>query len=373
MNLRQFIYKYLWWTYRPVKNYVLEFKYNKRMKYEANRLENLSPAEKRIFYLGITAHSNLGDMAQHYCIKKWIQENFEDFSLELFEADPVVCKKYNFIQKLKKIIRSQDIIVFQSGYTTQDLGGVHNLMHEVVVQSMPKAKILMMPQTVFFEKQENMDKTGEILNSAKHMLFLARDFVSFKSAQQMMPNVPIEAFPDIVTTLIGTFKFKNKRNGVCLCTRNDEEKFYSSEEINKLEQVLLSKDIYVKQKDTQCKKHFKEIRNNLEKYIGEEIESYSRYQVTITDRYHGTIFSLCAGTPVIIIKTNDHKVTTGADWFKGVYDDYVYVAENLDIAVEICQQIIKEGRTNMLHQHFNETYYKGLKHLFFEKIQSTIL
>lgn len=51
----------------------------------------------------------------------------------------------------------------------------------------------------------------------------------------------------------------------------------------------------------------------------------SHYKVVITDRYHGTIFSLIANTPVIIIKSTDHKVTTGADWFKGIYDDYVYV------------------------------------------------
>ena len=62
--------------------------------------------------------------------------------------------------------------------------------------------------------------------------------------------------------------------------------------------------------------------------------------VTITDRYHGTIFSLCAGTPVIILKTTDHKVTTGADWFKGVYDDYVYVAKDLDDAYSLCQKVL---------------------------------
>ncbi len=60
-------------------------------------------------------------------------------------------------------------------------------------------------------------------------------------------------------------------------------------------------------------------------------------KLIITDRYHGTILSLVAGTPVIVIKTTDHKVTTGAEWFRGVYDDYVYLAESLQQAYDIAK------------------------------------
>jgi len=119
------------------------------------------------------------------------------------------------LETFKKVYRQQDIIIFQSGYTTQDLGGLHNLMHEMIAEALPEAKILMMPQTVYFKNPENQEHTGNILNRTKNMLFLARDFVSFETAKQMMPNVRVEAFPDIVTTLIGTLHFNNKREGVC--------------------------------------------------------------------------------------------------------------------------------------------------------------
>ena len=102
----------------------------------------------------------------------------------------------------------------------------------------------------------------------------------------------------------------------------------------------------------------------MEHYIFNEIESYSHFKVTITDRYHGTIFSLCAGTPVVIIKTNDHKVITGADWFKGVYDDYVYVAENLDEALYKCNEILDKNLDNKLDSFFKVQYYDKLKDLF---------
>ena len=118
------------------------------------------------------------------------------------------------------------------------------------------------------------------------------------------------------------------------------------------------------QKDTTIKENFMKIRSDLERYVWAEIESYSNYEVTITDRYHGTIFSLCAGTPVIILKTTDHKVTTGADWVKGVYDDYVYVAKDLDDAYSLCQKVLAKKLSYHILPYFKTKYYDGLKELF---------
>ena len=318
----------------------------------------------RVFYLGITAHSNLGDMAQHYCICKWINENYADHDLVMFESNTIVDSKAGFIDKFKEVNRLQDIIVFQSGYTTQDLGGNHEYMHRLIVDNMPYTKILMMPQTIFFEKEENQKRCSESLNKSQHMLFLARDFVSYQMAKSMFPDIHVEAFPDIVTTLIGTLHFDNERKGVCLCTRNDGEKLYTTEQINELATKLEKGGIEVKQKDTQSKQTVKEIRARLKECIESEIETYSHFEITITDRYHGTIFSLCAGTPVIILKTTDHKVTTGADWFKGVYDDYVYVAEDLEDAYNKARMVIAKKLSHQLAPYFKENYYDRLKRLF---------
>lgn len=360
MYFRKFIYKYLWWTYRPLKNYLTHKRYDNQMRRETERLSNLKPAEKRVFYLGITNHPNLGDMGQHYCIKNWIAENLSDYTLEMFEADPVVYPGYGFLDKLGSIVREQDIIIFQSGYCTQDLGGFHNLMHTMVAEKIPNAKILMLPQTVFFQNNKNQEATGVSLSKARRMLFLARDFVSFEAARKMMPNTRVEAFPDIVTTLIGTLHFDNVRDGVCICTRNDGEKLYSDAEIDELVRKINNNGVKTFRKDTQAKASVAQIRANLKNYIENEIESYSHYKVTITDRYHGTIFSLCAGTPVIIIKTTDHKVTTGADWFKGVYDDYVYVADSLVQAYNIYHELIQKDSNNELEPYFKKNYYDKL-------------
>lgn len=364
--MKKFIYKYLWWTYRPIKTYFRNRQIYKYRKEETARLNNLETADgttPRVFYLGITEHANLGDMGQHFCILKWIRENYPKYELIKFESSVVTDTRFGFISKFSNIYRPCDIIIFQSGYCTQDLGGDHELMHRLICDSIPNARILMMPQTIFFQHKENKQRTAKSYNQAKNMLFLARDFVSYEMAKEMFPDIEVKVYPDIVTTLIGTMEFSNKRKGVCLCTRNDGEKFYSDAELDILTDKL-SSITTVTRKDTQSKADYKTIRTNLWKFIKEEIESYSHYDVTITDRYHGTIFSLSAGTPVIIIKTNDHKVTTGADWFKGVYDDYIYVAQDLDDAIRIYKEVMQKGLDHKLQPHMKAKYYDKLKELF---------
>lgn len=366
MITAKLIKSHLRWLYGPILSRIRKYFKDIHEEREFRRFELLRPEKRRVFYFGITSHPNLGDMAQHYCIRNWIGENYPDRELVMLESDLIVNPKITkrFFAHLKSIFKEEDIIVFQSGYSTQDLGGNHPLMHRLVCDYMPDARILMMPQTIYFQHEENKQICAENHNQAKKMLFLARDFKSFDMAKEMFPDIKVMAFPDIVTTLIGTLQFDNPRDGVCLCTRNDGEKLYSSEEINILASRLEEDGIRVKQKDTQSKFSVAAIRANLKKHIEAEIQTYSHFDITITDRYHGTIFSLCAGTPVIILKTTDHKVTTGADWFKGVYDEYVYVADDLEDAYYKTKNVLSKQLSHKLSPHFKTEYYDKLLSLF---------
>lgn len=366
MNKKNIARKYLGWLLKPLTRAFRSYQ-KKRDASRLDLLSNLENSAPRIYYLGITAHSNLGDMAQHHCIKKWISDNFPETEVVMFESDTVVHKNRAFINKFKSVYRKQDIIVFQSGYTTQDMGGNHEYMHRLIVDEMPNANILMMPQTIFFVKEENKRRCAESLDKAQHMLFLARDFVSEKTAKDMFPHQPVMAFPDIVTTLIGTFNFGNMRSGVCMCCRNDGEKFYSDEELDSLRRRI-EKDEKVTITDTTISASYKKIRRNTQYYIEGAVEKFSHYKVVITDRYHGTIFSIAAGTPVVIIKTTDHKVTTGADWFKGVYDDNVCVASDLEDAYTKAMDYIKNERNHTPNPYFKQHYYDKLKSYFEEVI-----
>lgn len=353
--------------YGPILKHIRASKKSRFIKADVKRvinvLENSENDAGRVIYLGITAHSNLGDMAQYFCIHNWLESNYPDRCIVEIEADTVVDTKNDLVNILKRYFGENDIIVFQSGYTTQDLGGVHDLMHRMIIEAIPEAKILMMPQTIYFKSAKNEKRSAEIYDKASNMLFLARDKVSYGKALSMMPNVTVRLFPDIVTSLIGSLEFKNERKGAYICQRNDSEKYYSDVELGKMKTRLQSVcEVFVG--DTTIKVPFRKLRENRKYYIEKQIEEYSKYKVVITDRYHGTIFSLAAGTPVVIIKTNDHKVITGADWFKGIYDGYVYVAEDLNDAYEIATSLLKRPCDHKLKPYFLTEYYDKLKDIF---------
>lgn len=190
--------------------------------------------EKRIYYIGIPTHNNLGDLAQGVCIRRWLKKNYADRRVVEIETNALVNTKFSAVKHLKKVFSDDDVIVFQSGYTTTDLGGYADEMHSTIIKSFPQAKILMMPQTIFFQNEERKENTSLVYNSAENMLFLARDRVSFGMAEEMFSDLPVHLYPDIVTTLIGQYKYENERNGILFCCRDDSEKYYSDEEIAEL-------------------------------------------------------------------------------------------------------------------------------------------
>ena len=352
-------------VYRGIKSLALipgEFRIFKEFE---KRLSDLEYTKKRIYYMGAPAHANLGDLAQGVCIRNWLRKYYSDYDMIEIETNSLVNTHFSLIPLIKKVFKiDEDIILFQSGYTTTDLGGYADDMHCEIIRNFNSAHFLMMPQTIFFRSNERRERTSNIYNSAKNMLFLARDSVSYQYATDMFPDIAVRMFPDIVTTLIGTYKANSVREGILFCCRDDDERFYSEKEIN-VAVSACQRFAVVKKTDTTKYKSEYEIINNAEKYVMKEVTEYAKYKVIITDRYHGTIFSLIAGTPVIIIKTTDHKVTTGADWFKGIYDDHVYVADTLEEACRLAREIYFRNDIHyQLEPYFETTYYAKLRGIF---------
>lgn len=318
----------------------------------------------RIIYLGYPMHPNLGDQAQKFCIRNWLKENYSGYEIVEIPTKLIDEDKYHYISKLKRLVVPDDIFVFQSGYCTHDLGNqIENTMHKRIISMFPNNKMLMLPQTVYFQDEDNRQEAIKVYNKANNMLFLARDFVSYDLAKEMFPKFEVCAYPDIVTSLIGTRQVNTKRSGILFCLRNDVEKFYKDDDLEQLRNVLES-DEKTEVSDTTISVDPLWLDKHIGERLDQEIRKYSTYKLIITDRYHGTIFSLVAGTPVIVLKTKDHKVSTGVDWFKGVYDEYVYFARDLNEAAAIAKRVLKKSYTYQLQPYFKEKYYDHLKEHF---------
>lgn len=296
----------------------------------------------------------MGDQAQACCIEKYFRKFFSDHIVFKLSNNAFDFYEEKILMILKEKIKETDLIFFQSGYTFTG-------MHRKIVENFPYNKIVFLPQTVKFKNQKILENVQNFYGKYDNIYFFARDKISYDIYKSIFPeHRNVHCFPDIVTTEIGNYDFNNnERNGILLCVRNDVEKLYSFQEISlfkeklqKIAKVSLS-DTNSETKENSLKEYWKKIE--------ETIDDYAQYQVIITDRYHGTIFALIANTPVIILKTTDHKVVTGADWFEGVYEDYVYVVNDLEEASQVAQQIVTGFEYRKLPSYFKEKYYDRLK------------
>lgn len=345
------------------KGYIYCKEYNRNKCYAIGAIKKLLEVDitqKRIWYFCVPTHSNLGDQAQACCIEKYFRKFFSDHIVFKLSNNAFDFYEEKILMILKEKIKETDLIFFQSGYTFTGIHPYEN-MHRKIVENFPYNKIVFLPQTVKFKNQKILENVQNFYGKYDNIYFFERDKISYDIYKSIFPeHRNVHCFPDIVTTEIGNYDFNNnERNGILLCVRNDVEKLYSFQEISlfkeklqKIAKVSLS-DTNSETKENSLKEYWKKIE--------ETIDDYAQYQVIITDRYHGTIFALIANTPVIILKTTDHKVVTGADWFEGVYEDYVYVVNDLEEASQVAQQIVTGFEYRKLPSYFKEKYYDRLK------------
>lgn len=326
-----------------------------------NSLQKLNDAnDMRIWYFGVPIHQNLGDQAQKFVIEKWLEDNYPMAEIIKIPSQAFNAGTRRVIRIIKDFIQPNDLIVMQSGHT---MDGLHDdeTPHRLASTCFPDNRIIFFPTSIRFNSKRGKELDRKAIGSHVNTLFLARDAVSAQIARDLYPRLDVRLYPDVVTSLIGKYSFDNQREGVLLCARNDGEKLYSYAAIDKLASAL-SGLCDVSRTDTTVKWDGIDLDSH-DAWTGIEgvIESYSQKCVIVTDRYHGTIFARIAGTPVVVLKTNDHKVVSGAKWFTDAGDKGIVVADNLEEVPGLVSDFMKRFPDGVSAPAFAADYYDGLK------------
>ena len=316
----------------------------------------LTKKEKTIFLFGCPIHPNLGDHAQTYCILKWFNINYPDYDVIEFNWKTST----SFIFKLiKKKIKSHDLIFGHSGYFFFEPHRELPIFRKIA-KWFPNQKFVILPQTINLTDEKIQAITVEALDVHPDLTLICRDEISFKKANDQFENCKTLLYPDIVTSLIGKYYFKNERNGILFCMRNDVEAYYSSGDISSLMHRLASHK-KIDLTDTETDLSYWKIKNNRSTILKDTFTKFSRYKLIITDRYHGTIFSLIANTPVIVLSSADHKLSSGVRWFPKEFNNYVNYVRGLDEAYNVALKILDDTPNKKLPPYFDEKYFSKLK------------
>lgn len=320
---------------------------------------------KRVILFGEPIHPNLGDQAQLMCTEQLLAKNYPNYKLikagMLFQpcCDDI---KRNLINTslmklllLKMFVKKEDLFIGHSGYFFVDHHSgwftYYTLMNHF------KNQMIILPQTVNFYTPVIKQMASKAFSHKANLTIMCRDEVSYKNAQELFSGTKLLLYPDIVTSLIGTRQYNHARNGVLFCMRDDIEAHYNPKDIDDLMTRFANER--TEKVDTTIKVGLGDMLKNRDRYINEIIEKISTYKVVITDRYHGTIFSAIASTPVVVIASADHKLSSGVNWFpKEVYGDAVQYATSLENAYEKALAILKQkDRTYNNSAYFKEGYW----------------
>lgn len=348
------LYRYLW-ANRPYSSHFYCKEVERNIK------------EKNIWLLGIPRSLNLGDQAQVMCSERLFAQQYNDYHVFEFDSVQLMNDNCMLLDCIASAIQDKDIIFFQSGYNFTDMYPFEERMHRETVKRIRNNKIVFLPQTLSFkmpyEVNEFVQESLALYSNNPNLLLMCRDKKSLSIAKEALPAVKTMAFPDTVTSMIGRTYLPNlERHGVMLCVRHDEEGVFSESELIRLKRDL-STIGEVTMIDTSVKtpsQFF--IRRNREKYVMEMLNTINKMKVVITDRYHGLIFSAVANTPVVLLKTIDHKITEGIKWFPADMSKHIRIATSFKEAVNLAKELSMEPPFNN-DTYFYDNYYSKLKEI----------
>ncbi len=278
---------------------------------------------------------NIGDHAQAVAIHLWLARHYPD--RPVLEVDKDQARYY--LPALRFLIRPDDLIFLHSGGNLGDRGLWSENIRRLLITTFRKNRIVSLPQTIFFSDSERgrTERERSIRLYARHpdLTIIGRDAESGELAKELFPKARTFAMPDFVLSLDARpRREKSDKPRVLLCLRRDDESILSDAERQALEKDL---DMETAVFDTTLDEPI------LHEKRGEVLEGvldyFSSFDLVVTDRYHGLIFSVITKKPCIVLRTVDHKLTSAIDWFRDLAfvfraGSYADVAGMIDTALD---------------------------------------
>lgn len=185
--------------------------------------ESLSPLINKDYYLlEVPYYTNIGDTLI------WQGE------LDFLKLLPYNCKGMYALESFKfPKLKEDNLILFQGGGNFGDLWPKHHDFKMEVIAHYPKNKFLFFPQTVYFEKDENLKSCAEFL-SHYDVTICARDKESYKILTQNFSN-KIVLVPDMAFCIdMDCWKREFVAKRPLLLKRTDKE-LYKTKQLQSIE------------------------------------------------------------------------------------------------------------------------------------------
>lgn len=297
-------------------------------------------------------YGNLGDHAIAMAEKELFQKLFPD--VDFIE---IACEQYMKENRLiSNVIQEGDVLIITGGGYLGSLWLWLEDLTKNIIQRFPKNKIILFPQTLYFESthlgEAERCSLSSVFNSHRDLTIMLRDMPSYQLALKLFgKSVRKLLIPDIALSL----KYENvqERAGSLMCFRADKE----SDGINqdKIREFLQKRRAMAEYIDTVVEEDVH--LNNRKRYVKDMLDKISRAEVVVTDRLHAMIFCVVTGTPCVAFDNVSGKLAGTYDWLR----THNHVAlchgeEHLEECVEkvLHSKAVEEPSVNCVRSKFKE-------------------
>jgi pyruvyl transferase EpsO len=284
------------------------------LKARLSEITAVIPPGSNIVYLDYPVHGNIGDLL----ILKGTEKFFSDYNIH-------VSARYSYFNFPDHLAIPKDhIIVCHGGGNFGDIYGPHQALRERVVSQYPQHRIVILPQTVYFQNKENQERAKSIFSKHQDLHIFVRDSWSlyrvagFSRHLRVMPDMAHQLWP------ISPVKAKRKASTLYLLRRDVEKKERLhpavKEHVVDWKNLLSKDDLQAIQGMIQQQKNSTGAQDSAalaqkwykitDQLIQKAITAFSRYDEITTSRMHGHILACLMNKKNYLIDNSYGKNST---------------------------------------------------------------
>ena len=306
---------------------------------------------KRIFVLLAANYGNIGDIAITIAQKKLLTDLCKDFEIVLMPST----SSFSDLKSLVKNIGKNDILTFVGGGNCGDLYYSYEIYRQLVVELLPKNKIVVFPQSIKFTEKKNFLRAKKHYGKAKENLtFCARELDSFKLAKELCYLNSVVLLPDVVFTM-SYFHDLSNREGIMTCLRTDKERYLTDYDHSMIFSSLAKYSNNIEISDTYSNINMS--IDDIYSYFNSFVDKIIKKQLLVTDRLHGMILGYITGTPTVVLPNSNTKIRLSYQFIKDC--NYIYFIDDLSRFQLVINEILNViPDYNYFYKRHNDIYQK---------------
>ncbi|HWP59920.1 MAG TPA: polysaccharide pyruvyl transferase family protein [Candidatus Acidoferrales bacterium] len=278
---------------------------------------NFVPPGSACALLDFPDHANVGDSAI------WLGEKALLKSIGariVYECDLVTYSERALAERV-----GNGVILLHGGGNFGDVWPTRELFRERVIRKFPDNKIVILPQTIFFQDSSNLRRARSVLNQHSNLVILARDRRSFEFARNEF-RAASALCPDLAFILGPLARPAESQQDILWLARTDVE---SRGAASFLDAMGVCRTDWLAENPTLAKRLYGRLKQPMVRHpricgrlLGPTLRDRLAWQrvmrgarllsggrVVVTDRLHGHILSILLGIPHVVLDNSYGKVS----------------------------------------------------------------